>query len=204
MSFNVHIAAASAIAISILISQSALSLEPISEEGLALVTGQNGVSLSGELSFNENGGPLASGDASNLNPLDGNSVVWGTCTEKDSAAAERCGARLAIKPNETDGWLVLDELKGSISFEGLTLRSRDIDQATDNFGGDEVDAHGRTVLEIGLPNEVKFDNFSYSYVTSTQARPTDVGHQQQIRHGIDFNGSVQMQGNLLVFPTGNP
>jgi hypothetical protein len=204
MSFKRPVAAVFAITILIFTGQSAFALEPISEEGLARVTGQNGVSLSGELSFNENGGPLTSGDTGNLNPLDGTSVVWGTCTEKDSTAAERCGARLAIKPNETNGWLVLDELKGSISFEGLTLRSRDIDQATDNFGGDEVDAHGRTVLEIGLPNEVKFDNFSYSYVTSTQARPTDAGHQQQIRHGIDFNGSVQMQGNLLVFPTGNP
>jgi hypothetical protein len=174
------------------------ALEPISEEGLAQVSGQNGVSLSGELSFNENGGPLALGQLGN------ESNIWGTCAQKDNAGAERCGARLAIKPNESNGWLVLDELTGSVSFEGLTLRSRDINAATDNFGGDETLADGKTVLEIGLPNEIKFDNFSYNYVTSSQARPTDAGNQQQVRYGIDFNGSVQMQGNLLVFPTGNP
>jgi hypothetical protein len=174
------------------------ALEPISEEGLAQVSGQNGVSLSGELSFNENGGPLALGQLGN------ESNIWGTCAQKDNAGAERCGARLAIKPNESNGWLVLDELTGSVSFEGLTLRSRDINAATDNFGGDETLADGKTVLEIGLPNEIKFDNFSYNYATSSQARPTDAGNQQQVRYGIDFNGSVQMQGNLLVFPTGNP
>ena len=180
------------------------SLEAISEEALDSVSGQNGVSLSGELSFNEDGGPLTSSDVGNIDPNDA-SIVWGTCTEKNALTADRCGARLAVKPNDTDGWLALDELKGSVSFEGLTLRSRDI-TSTDNFGGDEDEAGitGKTVLEIGLPNEVKFENFSYSYVTSSQGRPTDAGYQEQVRHGIDFNGSVQMQGNLLVFPVGNP
>jgi hypothetical protein len=180
------------------------SLEAISEEALDSVSGQNGVSLSGELSFNEDGGPLTSSDVGNIDPNDA-SIVWGTCTERNALTADRCGARLAVKPNDTDGWLALDELKGSVSFEGLTLRSRDI-EVTDSFGGDEDEAGitGKTVLEIGLPNEVKFDNFSYSYVTSSQGRPTDAGYQQQVRHGIDFNGSVQMQGNLLVFPVGNP
>ncbi len=84
------------------------------------------------------------------------------------------------------------------------MRSRDIDAATDDFGGDETSADGKTVLEIGLPSELKFDNFSYSYATSSQARPTDTGYQQQTRFGVELNGSVQMQGNLLVFPTGNP
>jgi hypothetical protein len=174
------------------------ALEAISEDVLDTVTGQDGVSLSGELSFNEDGGPLTSVDSGG---------IWGTCTEKNDSpsGADRCGARLAVKPNATDGWIALDELKGSVSFEGLTLRSRDID-ATDDFGGDEDEAGitGKTVLEIGLPNEIKFKEFSYSYVTSSQGRPTDVGYQEQVRHGIDFNGSVQMQGNILVFPVGNP
>lgn len=192
------------VCIASLLSVNTHSLEAISEEALDSVSGQNGVSLSGELSFNEDGGPLTSSDVGNIDPNDA-SIVWGTCTEKNALTADRCGARLAVKPNDTDGWLALDELKGSVSFEGLTLRSRDI-ASTDNFGGDEDGAGitGKTVLEIGLPNEVKFENFSYSYVTSSQGRPTDAGYQEQVRHGIDFNGSVQMQGNLLVFPVGNP
>ena len=97
-------------------------------------------------------------------------------------------------------------MKGKLSFDGLTLRSRAIDSATDDFGGDEseVGIDGMTVLEIGLPDKVKFEDFQYSVVTSSQSRPTDVGYQQQIRHGVNFNGTVNMQGNLLVFPTGNP
>lgn len=180
------------------------ALESISEKDLDGIAGQNGVSLSGELTFNTDGGPLTASDVGNIDPNDA-SIVWGTCTEKDALTADRCGARLAIKPNETEGWMALDELQGSVSFEGLTLKARDI-LATDNFGGDEDEAGitGKTVLEIGLPNEVKFKDFSYQYVTSTQGRPTDTGYQEQVRHGVDFNGSVQMQGNILVFPVGNP
>lgn len=183
----------------------AASLEEISDAGLADVSGQNGVYLSGELIMNEAGGPLTSADAGNIDPNDA-SVVWGTCAEVQSANADRCGARMAVQPNENGGWIALDDMKGKISFEGLTIKSRVIDSAIDDFGGDETEAgiDGMTVLEIGLPEKLKFENFSYSVVTSSQARPTDAGYTQQVRHGIDFNGSVNMQGNLLVFPTGNP
>jgi hypothetical protein len=175
------------------------AMEEISDESLARVSGQNGVSLSGELILNENGGPLASTDT-------GNSGIWGTCVEKQASSVERCGARIAVQPNENGGWIALDEMKGKLSFNGLTLRSRAIDSATDDFGGDEseVGIDGMTVLEIGLPDKVKFEDFQYSVVTSSQSRPTDVGYQQQVRHGVNFNGTVNMQGNLLVFPTGNP
>jgi len=182
-----------------------LAMEEISDASLADVSGQNGVYLSGELIMNETGGPLTSADAGNVDPNDA-SVVWGTCAEQQAATADRCGARMAVQPNENGGWIALDDMKGGISFEGLTIKSRVIDSASDDFGGDEAEAgiDGMTVLEIGLPEKLKFDHFSYSVVTSSQARPTDAGYQQQVRHGIDFNGSVNMQGNLLVFPTGNP
>jgi len=178
------------------------SLEKISDDDLSLVTGQNGVSISGELVFNENGGPLLSTDTGNVDPNDG-SIVWGVCDTDGNAVEDRCGARLAVKLNESGGWYALDELKGKVSFEGLTLKSREIiNTATDaTFGGDVADL---TVLEIGLPNKVKFEKFSYSYVTSNEARPTDAGYSQHVRYGVDFNGSVNMQGNILIFPTGNP
>lgn len=182
-----------------------LALEEMSDAGLADVTGQNGVYLSGEIIFNENGGPLTSADAGNINPNDAG-VVWGTCDEVSSANADRCGARMGVQPSESGGWYAMDDIKGGISFEGLTIKSRVIDSATDDFGGDEADAgvDGMTVLEIGLPEKLTFDNFQYSTVTSSQGRPTDAGYQQQVRHGIDFNGSITMKGNLLVFPTGTP
>jgi len=178
------------------------ALELMNDEGLEKVTGQNGVSLSGELSFNEDGGPLTD----TIDPDGGGAMTstWGSCSD---AQASRCGARLSVKLNKdtgSQGWYVLDEMKGKISFEGLTIKSREI-TATDSFGGDENDiGAGMTVLEIGLPNEIKYENFSYNVATSSTARPTDTGFTQQVRYGIDFNGSVNMQGNMLVFPTGNP
>jgi hypothetical protein len=183
-----------------------LALEEMADDSLGEVTGQNGVYISGELNFNEDGGPLIVGDSGNVDP-DGAGAMqatWGSCTQKAAGTVERCGARLAVEMNDSGGWVAYDELQGSLSFEGLTLRSRDIDSATDNFGGDEVAANGKTVLEIGLPNEVKFKDFSYNVVTSSQGRPTDAGFSQQVRYGVDFNGTVNLKGNLLVFPTGTP
>lgn len=173
------------------------ALEQIGDDELGSVTGQNGVYLSGELNMNEDGGPLSLGDA-------GNSGVWGTCAEKTGATADRCGARIAVELNDTGGWIALDELKGKVSFEGLTIQGREIDAATDNFGGDEVLADGRAVLEIGLPEKLEFENFSYNITTSSQGRPTDSGYTQQVRYGVDFNGTVNVQGKLLVFPVGAP
>ncbi len=178
------------------------ALELITDDELEKVTGQDGVSLSGELSFNESGGPLTD----NIDPDGGGALTstWGDCTD---VGAQRCGTRLAVKLNSdagSEGWMALDELKGKISFDGLTIKSREITSA-DSFGGDENSVgDGITVLEIGLPNKIKYENFSYNVATSSSARPTDAGFTQQVRYGVDFNGSVNMQGNMLIFPTGNP
>lgn len=181
------------------ISLPVFALEQISETDLEQVTAQAGLSLSGTLSFNENGGPLTSSDAGN--ELNGN-TVWGTCTEKAAATASRCGARVAVGIND-GGWIALDELQGGLSFNNLTVRSRDI-SSTDDFGGDEAAADGKTVLEIGLPSQVKFKDLTLSLAISSNGRPTDTGFQQQTHFGIDLNGTVNMQGNLLIFPAGNP
>ncbi len=198
MKFNVRLAT-----LLITLTLPLQALELITDDELEKVTGQDGVSLSGELSFNENGGPLTD----TIDPDGGGALTstWGDCTD---IGAQRCGTRLAVKLNNdagSEGWMALDELKGKISFDGLTIKSREISSA-DSFGGDETDAgiDGMTVLEIGLPNKIKYENFSYNVTTSSSARPTDAGFTQQVRYGIDFNGSVNMQGNMLIFPTGNP
>lgn len=186
-------------------SLNSYALQELEDETLGEVTGQNGVYISGELNFNEDGGPLVVGDSGNVDPDAGGpmTATWGSCAEKEAGTVERCGARLAVELNDSGGWVAYDELQGSLSFEGLTLRSREI-TTSDNFGGDETAADGKTVLEIGLPSEIKFKDFSYNVVTSNQGRPTDAGFNQQVRYGVDFNGSVNLKGNLLVFPTGNP
>lgn len=189
----------------ILIPNLLLAMEAMTEDALENVSGQNGVQLSGELTFNETGGPLTSTDIGNVDPDGAGALVatWGTCDEKTAGSVARCGARLAVELNDNGGWVAWDELSGSVSFEGLTLRTREI-TTSDNFGGDETTADGKTVLEIGLPSQVKFSEFSYDVVTSNQGRPTDSGYSQQTRYGIDFNGTVDLKGNLLVFPTGAP
>ncbi len=178
------------------------SLELIADEELSEVTGQNGVSIAGEFSINETGGTLARSDTGN------ETDAWGTCQEKTDGVVSRCGGRIAVELNDTGGWVALDELKGSVSFQGVTLQSRVIDSVSDanGFGGDEADVgiDGMTVLEIGLPDKVSFESFSSSIVTSNLARPTDAGYLQQTRMGLDLNGSINMKGNLLLFPTGNP
>lgn len=190
------------------LSFQAVALEQISDDELKAFTGQNGIYLSGDISLNEVGGPLASGDANNVDPNDG-STVWGTCAEKEAGSASRCGARLSVNTNSTNGYFVLDEMRGKMSFEGLTLKAREITSADDdNFGDDVADflgsESGKTVLEIGLPNEVRFENLSYTIANSSTARPTDADFRQQNIFGVELNGSIEMQGNLLVFPVGTP
>jgi len=128
------------------LSINTLALEEIADESLSEVTGQSGINISGELNFNETGGPLIVGDAGNSDPDGAGAMTatWGSCAEKTAGTVERCGARLAAEMNSSGGWIAYDEIKGSISFEGLTLRSRDITTA-DNFGGDEVAPHDVTI-----------------------------------------------------------
>lgn len=95
---------------------------------------------------------------------------------------------------------MLDDIRGTFSFQGLTLKVRTIDSG---FGGDGA-VFNRDVLEIGLPDIVRFDDVRFTYATSSTARPTDAGFQQTDIYSVEMNGDVVMQGNVLVFPTGNP
>lgn len=156
-------------------------LSSIEDDVLSGISGQAGVYLSGEITINENGGPIQN-------------AYFGDCSD-----SKKCGARLAFQTKENGGWFVLDDFKGGFSFQGLTLRVRDIDSG---FGGDGA-KFNREVLEIGLPDQIKVDKLQYTYATSSTARPTDVGFQQTDIYTVEIDGNVTLQGNLLVFPTGN-
>ena len=156
-------------------------LASIDDDALSVISGQAGVYLSGEISINENGGPIQN-------------AYFGDCSD-----SKKCGARLAVQTKENGGWFVLDDFKGGFSFQGLTLRVRDIDSG---FGGDGA-KFNREVLEIGLPDQIKVDKLQYTYATSSTARPTDVGFQQTDIYTVEIDGNVTLQGNLLVFPTGD-
>jgi hypothetical protein len=158
-------------------------LSSLNDSALSGVSGQAGVYLSGQISINEHGGPIQN-------------AYFGDCTN----ASQRCGARIAIQTKQNGGWFVLDNFKGSFSFQGLTLRVRNINSG---FGGDGAQFN-RDVLEIGLPDVIKVNQLQFTYATSSTARPTDTGFQQTDILTVKMNGDVTMQGNILVFPTGNP
>ncbi len=171
-----------AVSMSLLPFSALAELSSISDSDMSDVSGQGGVYLSGEIAINENGGPIQN-------------AYWGDCSDQ-----KKCGARLAFQTRDSGGWFVLDDIRGTFSFQGLTLKVRTIDSG---FGGDGA-VFNRDVLEIGLPDIVRFDDVRFTYATSSTARPTDAGFQQTDIYSVEMNGDVVMQGNVLVFPTGNP
>jgi hypothetical protein len=188
-------------ALSVLYFPCSVALEPLGEEELQQVLGQGGVYLSGDITINEAGGPLNDmTDASNP------SVWQASCAT--GSAEKRCGARIAVNAGDgvNSGWLVLDNIRGRFSFEGMTLKTRTITSGFDDDGSGASDGatFNGDVLEIGLPNTMKFSNVSYTLANSNQARPTDAGFNQTDIFNVKIDGDITLRGNLLLFPTGNP
>ncbi|MBQ0834320.1 MAG: hypothetical protein KBT83_17305 [Marinobacter sp.] len=171
------------ICLAALVWPAAAEMTLISDDALSGVSGQGGIYLSGDVSINEFGGPLENS-------------YFGRCDD----VAKNCGARLAFRLKETGGWMVFDDIRGSFAFEGLTLGMRTIDSG---FAGDGELFSG-DVLELGLPNIVRFDDVRFKIAASSTPRPTDPGFQQTDMFSVEMQGDVIMEGNLLVFPTGNP
>jgi hypothetical protein len=178
------------------------ALEPLADVDMQQVLGQGGVYLTGDITINETGGPLNNAADS------GNPAIWKkSCVM--SSTDPRCGARLAVNAGDdgVSGWLVLDNIRGRFSFEGLTLRTRTI---TDGFDGDGVGIDGSgfgDVLELGLPNTIKYTDVTFTLANSNRARPEDqatTGFRQTNILDVRIDGDVTMQGNLLLFPTGAP
>jgi len=158
-------------------------LSRLGDEALSGISGQGGIYLSGDISINEMGGPVENS-------------YFGRCDDAD----KKCGARFAYRLKEDGGWMVLDDIRGNFAFEGLTLRVRKVDSG---FGGDG-ELFNQDVLELGLPNTVRFNDVQFKISASSTARPTDPGFQQTDIFSVDMRGEVVMEGNLLVFPAGNP
>lgn len=155
-------------------------LEKIDDKDLSAVTGQAGVYLTGEVSINEEGGPLENN-------------YFGACAD----STKKCGARLAFQTQQGGGWFLLDNVKGSISFEGLTFQVRNI---STGFGGDGG-LFNRDVMEIGLPESIRMNDFQYTLATGSSSRPTDGAYKQVDLMTVEMSGDLTLQGNLLVFPT---
>jgi hypothetical protein len=179
----------------------AKALEPLGEEELQQVLGQGGVYLSGDITINETGGPL--NDTSDAT----NPAIWQADCSAESTN-QRCGARLAVNAGDdtNSGWLVLDNIRGRFSFEGLTLKTRTIDSGFDNAGSGDSDGavFDGNVLEVGLPNTLNYSSVSFTLANSSEARPTDAGFVQTDIFNVNIDGDISLRGNLLLFPTGNP
>lgn len=184
--------------------QAQAELKPLDDVDLSRHSGQGGVYLSGEFSINKDGGVLWA------TPSSVTQSTWSagqrSCHAPGSSATESCGMRLAIRSEAAGGWYVLDNLKGTFSFEGLTLRTRLINSG---FGGDGA-AFNQDVIELGLPNEVKYKNGSFAFAVANQggwrnnaisaASGGDSTYQQTNIFSAKLDGTIRMQGNVLVFP----
>ncbi|MCJ8170023.1 DUF6160 family protein [Atopomonas sediminilitoris] len=172
-------------------------MQALDDEGLSQVEGQGGVYLSGEFSVNKNGGVLWS------TPTTANQAQW-TADQRScgrNGQIEVCGLRLGIRSEANGGWFVLDNIKGIFSFEGLTLRTRLINSG---FGGDGA-AFNQDVLELGLPNEMKFKNTTFSVAVANQGgwqnnKTYAPSFQQTNIFSGQIDGTVRVQGNVLIFP----
>ncbi len=150
----------------------------IDDQHLSDVTGQSGVYLTGEVAINQNGGPLTDS-------------YFGDCSTKV------CGGRISAQTEMGGGWFVIDNIRGTLAFEGLTLQIRNI---ASGFGGDGA-LFNRDVLEVGMPESLRMSDFQFTLATSSTSRPSEAGFNQVDLYSVEMSGEVTLEGDLLVFPT---
>lgn len=178
-------------------------LNALSDEDMRANAGQGGMYLTGEFSVNRDGGPLWRTPASN----DPSTWVAGerSCAVVGASLPQSCGVRIAVRTQSTGGWYLLDNFKGTYSFEGLTVRTRLVNSG---FGTDGA-AFNRDVLEVGLPSELKVSDGSVSLAIGNQvtwqnitpgAPGANPGFRQTNLVSVVFSGALSTQGNLLIFP----
>jgi hypothetical protein len=196
-------------------------MSAMGEMDLAEISGQGGVYLSGEFSINKEGGPLWEDGTRPYYELDAN----GEPVVDNSAAPDQCdngvcGLRLAIKLNEnSEGWYVIDDLSGGMSFEGLTLRTKNLTDVPDynnvtlvngvptpaNYNFADNGESDQEVLEIGLPGRVTFNDFKFKYAVANNGEfGVPLADGTAFKHteifGVELDGAITLQGNLLLFP----
>lgn len=134
------------------------------------VSGQDGVSLS----VNFNLAPVAS----------------------DTRCTGGCGARLAIQPLNSTGFVVLDNIKGAFSFDGMSL---DIVTINSGFNGDGA-LFNRQAMKIGLTN-ASATNLQFTLGGANQGKVTASGLQQTNLLTYQATGAIKLTGNVYVFGT---
>ena len=134
------------------------------------VSGQDGVSLS--INFN-------------LAPVAG-----------DTRCTGGCGARLAIQPLNSTGFIVLDNIKGTFSFDGMSL---DMVTINSGFNGDGAQFN-RQAMKIGLTN-ASATNLQFTLGGANQGKVAASGLQQTNLLTYQATGAIKLTGNVYVFGT---
>lgn len=146
----------------------AAELQPLQEEEMQQVTGQAGLSIGANLNFAASSG--------------------------QNRCPGGCGTRLAIRPANSAGVIVLDDIRGMFSFDGVTV---DIERLNSGFGGDGA-AFNSSVMRVGLAN-VRFGDFRFTLGGSNrESGNPDWGFQQTNLLTFRANGEVRLHGNVYV------
>ncbi|WP_281645257.1 hypothetical protein [Parendozoicomonas sp. Alg238-R29] len=165
-------------------------LEALDDDMLSGSTAQ-GVTLSGNFSLNENGGPL-------WRAPDGNCSV--------STNNGECGTRIAIQEDEGSGWIILDIFQGSLAFGSyansdpmvLSIEER---QIADNPNTPENEARSLDVISADYEGRLEYENLSLKIASQplNQGPEPNPASQRDLM-SLNFNGYSTFTGNLLLFP----
>lgn len=145
-------------------------LRPLAEDELQDISGQVGLSISASLNFAAN--------------------------PAQTRCPGGCGTRVAIRPANSSGFIVLDNIQGTFSFEGLSIDIVTIDSGYDGDGA----AFNASAMRLGL-TDASFSNARFTLAGSNSAASGGVGFQQTDLLTYRANGDVRMNGNLYLFAT---
>ena len=140
----------------------------LDDSEMADVSGQDGVSLSVSLAANT----------------------------ADTRCTGGCGARLAIQPLNSTGYIVLDNIKGTFSFDGMSI---DMVTINNGFNGDGA-LFNRQAMKIGLTN-ASATNLQFTLGGANQGKVSGSGLQQTNLLTYQATGAVKLTGNVYVFGT---
>ena len=143
-------------------------LQPLAENELQEISGQAGLSISASLNFAAN--------------------------PAQTRCPGGCGTRVAIQPANSSGFIVLDNIQGTFSFEGLSFDIVTIDSGYDGDGA----AFNASAMRLGL-TDASFNNARVTLAGSNSATSGGVGFQQTDLLTYQTNGDVRLRGNLYIF-----
>ncbi|WP_375741472.1 hypothetical protein [Pseudomonas boanensis] len=134
------------------------------------ITGRDGLSLSLDINF--------------------------AATPEQTRCLSGCGTRIAFQPANGAGFIVIDNIRGTFSFDGVQL---DVVKIDSGFDGDGA-AFNATALRLAL-TPARFSNAQFTLASSNQVHGDQPGHRQTGVFTYHTDGEVRLHGNLYLFGT---